>query len=105
MLPVVTGKAVPALPPPAAQRRAGVGRDCLKINYAQMKNRFTNEFLTKCWLAVRASERWPLSEAEQHFYTAIHLAVMAYEDEVRFGHPPTERRCMICEKPLSECNC
>lgn len=83
----------------------GVGRDCLKINYVQMQNRFTNEFLMRCWLTVRASERLALSEAEQQFYTAIHLAVMAYKDEVRLGHPPTERRCMICEQPLSKCGC
>jgi hypothetical protein len=30
------GKAVPAMPPPAAQRRVGVGRDCLKTSYAPM---------------------------------------------------------------------
>ena len=89
--------------PPRGAR--GAWRDCLKINYVQMQSRFTNKFLTQCWLAVRASERLALSEAEQQFYTAIHLAVMAYEDEVRLGHPPTERRCMICEKPLSECGC
>lgn len=55
------------------------------------------------WL--NESDNVPLSEAEQRFYAALHLAVMAYEDEVRLGHPPTERRCMICEKPMSECCC
>jgi hypothetical protein len=70
-----------------------------------MQNRFTNEFLAKCWFALKASERLALSEAEQQFYTVIHLAVMTYEDEVRLYHPPTERRCMICEKVLSECCC
>jgi hypothetical protein len=55
--------------------------------------------------AVKESDTLPLSEAEQQLYTSLHLAVMAYEDEVRLGHPPTERRCMICEKPMSECYC
>jgi hypothetical protein len=55
--------------------------------------------------AVHESNTLPLSEAEQRLYTSLHLAVMAYEDEVRLGHPVTERRCMICEKPLSECGC
>ena len=65
----------------------------------------TNEFLVKCWLALKASDRLPLTEAEQRLYTAIHLAVMAYEDEVRLGHPPTERRCMNCGVAVSKCCC
>ena len=105
ILPVVTGKVVPALPLPAAKRRAGVGQDCLKISYAYMQNRMTHEFLVKCWFALKASDRLPLTEAEQRFYTAIHLAVMAYEDEVRLGHPAPERRCMICHAPVSQCCC
>jgi hypothetical protein len=55
--------------------------------------------------AVNESDPLPLTEAEQRLYTSLHLAVMAYEDEVRLGHPPTERRCLICEKPVSECGC
>ena len=47
----------------------------------------------------------PLSEAEAHLYTALHLSVMAYEDEFRLGHPPMERRCLICEKRMSGCYC
>jgi len=70
-----------------------------------MQNRYTNEFVAQCWFALKASERQALSEAEQRFYSSLHLAVMVYEDEVRLGHAPTERRCMICEKPLSGCNC
>jgi hypothetical protein len=70
-----------------------------------VQNRFTNEFVAKCCLALKASERLALSEAEQRFYTSLHLAVMAYEDEVRLGHPPTERRCMICGVPISRCCC
>ena len=55
--------------------------------------------------AVDECDTLPLSEAEQRLYTSLQLAVMAYEDEVRLGHPGSERRCMICEKPLSECYC
>jgi hypothetical protein len=70
-----------------------------------MQNRFTNEFMAKCWFALRASERLALSEAKQRFYTSLHLAVMAYDDEVRLGHPATERRCMICSVVVSKCCC
>ena len=100
-----TVKLCNAVPPAPAARGAAGAVARLKINYAQMQNRFTNEFVTKCWVAVNASERLALSEAERRFYTAIHLAVMAYADEVRLGHPAPERRCMICEKPLSQCYC
>ena len=99
------GKAVPALPPPAAERRVGVGRDCLKINYVQMQNRFTNEFMAKCWFALKASERLALSEAEQRFFSSLRLAILAYDDEVRLGHPAIERRCMICGVVVSKCCC
>ncbi len=47
----------------------------------------------------------PLSEAEQRLYAAIHPALLAYQDEVRLGHPDLERRCMICEVPVSRCCC
>jgi hypothetical protein len=86
-------------------RSAPMPPDGLKTNSAQMQNRFTNEFMAKCWLAIKASERLALSEAEQRFYTSLHLAVMAYDDEVRLGHPAPERRCMICEVPVSHCCC
>jgi hypothetical protein len=62
--------------------------------------------LNKLLRAVIAeSDRMPLSEAEQRLYRALHLAVMAYEDELRLGPPAPERRCMICERYLSECTC
>jgi len=54
---------------------------------------------------VDEADRLPLSEAEAHLYTALHLSVMAYEDEFRLGHPPMERRCLICEKPMRGCSC
>ena len=65
----------------------------------------TTELKKLLWRAVNESDTLPLSEAEERLYTAIQMAVMAYEDEVRVGHPGSERRCMICEKPLSECYC
>jgi hypothetical protein len=65
----------------------------------------TKELTKVLWQAVNESDEMPLSEAEQRLYTVLHMGVMAYEDEVRLGHPAPERRCMICEKPLSQCCC
>lgn len=65
----------------------------------------TTELKKLLWVAVNESDTLPLSEAEQRLYTDIHLAVMAYEDEVRLGHPAWERRCMICNVPVSQCCC
>ena len=87
-------------PQPRGARRGAVAR--LKINYVQMK---TTELIKLLWRAVNESDRLPLSEAEQRLYTAMHLAVMAYEDEIRLGHPAPERRCMICNAPVSQCCC
>ena len=72
------------------------------MNYAQMQ---TTELTKRLWQAVNEADELPLSEAEQRLYTTLHLAGMAYEDEVRLGHLPTERRCMICNAPLSRCCC
>jgi hypothetical protein len=69
------------------------------------KTEYTDEFLNQCLDALTKSERLVLTEAELRFYTAIRAAVMAYEDEVRLGHPAPERRCMICKEPLSQCRC
>jgi len=65
----------------------------------------TTELTKLLWRAVNESDLAPLSEAEQRLYTVIHLGVMAYEDEVRLGHPATERRCMMCGVPVSQCYC
>jgi hypothetical protein len=59
--------------------------------------------LVRC--VVNESDREALTDAEQRLYSAIHLAVMAYEDEVRLGIPALERRCMICGAPVSQCCC
>jgi hypothetical protein len=72
------------------------------MNYVQMK---TTELTKLLWQAVNESDLVPLSEAEERLYTVIHLAVMAYEDEVRLGHPAPERRCLICGVPVSQCSC
>jgi hypothetical protein len=57
------------------------------------------------WRTVNESDEMPLLEAEQRLFTALNLAVMAYEDEVRLGQPASERRCMICHAPVSQCCC
>jgi hypothetical protein len=60
----------------------------------------------KClWRLVKAGEERPLPAAELRLLMRVRLAVMAYEDEVRLGHPAPERRCMICHAPLSQCCC
>lgn len=69
---------------------------------SQMK---TTELRKLLWRAVDEADEAPLTEAEQRLYTSLHLAVMAYEDEVRLGHPASERRCMNCGVPLSKCCC
>ena len=65
----------------------------------------TTELTKTLRRAIAESDELPQSEAEMRLYTAIHLAVMAYEDEVRAGHPNSERRCMNCEAPMSRCCC
>ena len=55
--------------------------------------------------ALDASDTWPLSAAEQWFYSRLHQALLACEDRACLGHPAPERRCMICEKPISQCCC
>lgn len=72
------------------------------MNSVQMK---TTELTKLLWRAVNEADKAPLTEAEQRLYTAVQLAVMAYEDEVRLGHPAPERRCMICGVPVSKCSC
>jgi len=53
--------------------------------------------------AVDANDLLPLSEAEEQFLAKLHMAALAFEDEVRLGHPAPERRCMICGVSVSEC--
>jgi hypothetical protein len=65
----------------------------------------TSELTKLLWRAVNESDELPLTEAEQRLFTSIHVAVMAYEDEVKLGHPASERRCMICKQPVSRCCC
>lgn len=55
--------------------------------------------------AMDANDRTPLSEAEERFLTAVHIAALAFEDENRLGHPAPERRCMKCLVPESQCCC
>ena len=62
--------------------------------------------LTKLiWRAIEESDRMPLTPKEQKLYESLQRAVMAYEDRVRLGQSSTERRCMICNVPVSRCCC
>ena len=65
----------------------------------------TSELTKVLRRAVNEADEAPLTEAEQRLYTSLQLAVMAYEDEVRLGHPATERRCIKCGVPVSKCCC
>jgi hypothetical protein len=62
----------------------------------------TTELTQLLWRAVNEADELPLTEAEQRFYASLQRAVMAYEDEV--SRAP-ERRCMICNVPVSQCCC
>ena len=72
------------------------------MNSIRMK---TTELTKLLWRAVNQADEAPLKEAEQRLYASLNLAVMAYEDELRLGHPASERRCMICGGPASRCCC
>jgi hypothetical protein len=83
--------------------------ELLRVDPVFRVSRFRNvstEWLIKMvrW-TLRVLDKKPMNEGEQILLTGLHLAVMAYEDEVRWGHPAAERRCMICEVPLSQCCC
>jgi hypothetical protein len=65
----------------------------------------TAELTKLLWRAINEADEAPLTEAEERLYAAIHPALMAYEDEVRYGHPNSERRCMICGVVVSKCCC
>ena len=91
--------------PPLRSRGAATAagwRDCLKMNSVLMKTTEVVKFLRR---AIDEADEDPLSEAEARLYDSIHQAVLAYEDEVKLGEGPHERRCMICEQPLSRCRC
>ena len=74
----------------------------MKRNYVHMK---TTELIKLLRRAVNESDELPLTDAELRLYTNLDLAAMAYQDEVRLGHPPVEQRCMICKQPMSQCCC
>jgi hypothetical protein len=74
----------------------------LKMRSAQMKPIELKEVILK---VVADHDRAPQSEAEVRFMAAVHLAALAFADEIRLGHPAPERRCMICNAPVSQCYC
>jgi hypothetical protein len=115
------GKVVPALPPPAAQRRVGVGQDCLKTSYALMGWRQTKRKVM--WQAFKNVSSgtvhavlmpsgmsphgyamdWALVETDEPL-TCRWCLIFAYE--WRRTNPalnamlPAEMRCGVESKPL-----
>jgi len=65
----------------------------------------TRELIKLLWRAVDEADALPLSEPEERLYGALHLAVLAYEDETVYRRVAAERRCMMCGVPLSQCHC
>ena len=65
----------------------------------------TQKLMKLLWRAVDEADALPLSEPEERLYGALHLAVLAYEDETVFRRVPPDRRCLICGVPVSECSC
>jgi hypothetical protein len=92
ILPVVTGKVVPALPIPAAQRRVWIRQDCLKMNSARMK---TSE-LKMLWNLVKSAQDKPMSAADFALLLRIRFALQEYEVQ------STERRARfnLCKKEV-----
>jgi len=62
----------------------------------------TTELIQLLWRAVNEADELPPMEAEQRLYASLQRAVMAYEDKNRQA---PERRCMICNVPVSQCSC
>lgn len=65
----------------------------------------TTELIKFIRQALKARDQMPLTDDELWLDSQLHLAVMSYEDKVRLGCSAPERRCMICEKPVSQCYC
>jgi hypothetical protein len=56
----------------------------------------------------RIVEEWdtlPLAEAEFNLFGRLAEALTAYDHEVRSGHPTSERLCLKCGAPVSQCCC
>ena len=87
---------VKAVPSRAPARRAGVRRDCLKINYAHMKTTELN-YLRKL---VKAGENRPLPKADMVLLLRLRFALAEYD-----GEPDPEPRCLICKEPEKHCRC
>jgi hypothetical protein len=54
---------------------------------------------------IDQNDTTPFSEAEQRFFGVLCDALSAYEDEVRPARSTSERRCMLCDAPMSRCCC
>lgn len=57
------------------------------------------------WKLVQAGEERPLVAADFRLLMRLRSALMDYQAEVKLGHPAPERRCMICNAPVSQCCC
>lgn len=90
-----------AVPSRAPARRAGVRRDCLKMNSAQMKTTEI-DYLRK--LVTDGLER-PLSAADMRFLLRLRAALDDYDCELHFEPEASERRCGICGVPVSQYHC
>ena len=106
----------PALLMPAAERRAWVGRDCLKINYVRVRSRGaaeidrfetmkTTEQIDTLRRIVADWDTKPLEDAEENLFGRLAEALAAYDYEKRHGQPPTERVCLLCGKLVSDSYC
>jgi hypothetical protein len=56
----------------------------------------------------RIVEEWdilPLSATEFNLFGRLAEALAVYDYEVRSGHPASERLCLKCGAPVSQCCC
>ena len=56
----------------------------------------------------RIVEEWdtlPLAEEEFNLFGRLAEALTAYDHEARSGHPASERLCLKCGAPVSQCCC
>jgi hypothetical protein len=69
------------------------------MNYALMKS----TEIQALWKLVKAGEERPLSAADLRLLMRLRTALLDYQDEIKLGQPAGERRCMICNAPVSQC--
>jgi hypothetical protein len=82
-----------------AQRRPAP--DGLKMNSAQMK---TTE-LQMLWKLVKDGEDRTLTAADLRLLMRVRSVLIDYQEELKSVGSATERPCMICGVPVSQCCC